>query len=100
MVEGCWSGGVAAVPARLSYAGQLWLDERIPCPHVCMTCCMRCAQALRHVMGPTQDIPGPEISAGSRVMSYWFDEYTKYKGFSPACATGALLPCRPPCALC
>jgi hypothetical protein len=40
-------------------------------------------------MGPTQDIPGPEISAGSRVMSYWFDEYSKYKGFSPACVTGA-----------
>ena len=58
--------------------------------------CM-CAQALRHVMGPTQDIPGPEISAGSRVMSYWFDEYSKYKGFSPACATGARLPCQPPC---
>ena len=56
-----------------------------------------CAQALRHVMGPTQDIPGPEISAGSRVMSYWFDEYSKYKGFSPACATGARLPCQPPC---
>lgn len=50
--------------------------------------CGGAAQALRHVMGPTQDIPGPEISAGSRVMSYWFDEYSKFKGFSPACVTG------------
>ena len=40
-------------------------------------------------MGPFQDIPGPEISAGSKVMSWFFDEYSKYKGFSPACVTGA-----------
>ena len=43
-------------------------------------------------MGPDTDIPGPEISAGSRVMSWWFDEYSKYKGFSPACVTGAIVP--------
>ncbi len=35
---------------------------------------------------------GPEISAGSQVMAWWFDEYSKYKGFSPACVTGAT-PC-------
>ena len=51
----------------------------------------RCAQALKDVMGPDRDIPGPEISAGSKVMSWWFDEYSKYKGFSPACVTGELL---------
>ena len=43
-------------------------------------------------MGPDRDIPGPEISAGSKVMSWWFDEYSKYKGFSPACVTGERAP--------
>ena len=33
---------------------------------------------------------GPEISAGSQVMAWWFDEYSKYKGFSPACVTGEM----------
>ena len=47
-------------------------------------------QALKDVMGPDRDIPGPEISAGSKVMSWWFDEYSKYMGFSPACVTGEL----------
>lgn len=47
-----------------------------------------CAQALKDCVGPDKDIPGPEISAGSKVMSWWFDEYSKYKGFSPACVTG------------
>ncbi|CAL5222347.1 g4698 [Coccomyxa viridis] len=45
-------------------------------------------QSLKDVMGPDVDIPGPEISAGSQVMAWWFDEYSKYKGFSPACVTG------------
>ncbi|EIE24400.1 glutamate dehydrogenase [Coccomyxa subellipsoidea C-169] len=45
-------------------------------------------QALKDCVGPDRDIPGPEISAGSKVMSWWFDEYSKYKGFSPACVTG------------
>ncbi len=40
------------------------------------------------MMGPYIDIPGPEISAGSRMMSWFFDEYSKYKRFSPACVTG------------
>lgn len=40
------------------------------------------------MMGPYIDIPGPEISAGSRMMSWLFDEYSKYKRFSPACVTG------------
>ena len=46
------------------------------------------SQMMKDVMGPFQDIPGPEISAGSKVMSWFFDEYSKYKGFSPACVTG------------
>ena len=40
------------------------------------------------MMGPYIDIPGPEISAGSRMMSWFFDEYSKYKRFSPASVTG------------
>ncbi len=52
--------------------------------------CTVCAQALKDCVGPDRDIPGPEISAGSKVMAWWFDEYSKYKGFSPACVTGVL----------
>lgn len=51
-------------------------------------------QALKGVMGPLVDIPGPEISASSRIMSYIFDEFSKFKGFSPACVTGACAPGR------
>ncbi len=45
-------------------------------------------QHTQSMMGPYIDIPGPEISAGSRMMSWFFDEYSKYKRFSPASVTG------------
>ena len=53
-------------------------------------------QHTRTMMGPYIDIPGPEISAGSRMMSWLFDEYSKYKRFSPACVTGKVRDSRHP----
>eukprot|EP00884_Botryococcus_braunii_P016571 jgi/Botrbrau1/3598/Bobra.0078s0048.1 len=44
--------------------------------------------ALKEMIGPFKDIPGPEVSSGSKVMAWIFDEYSKYKGFSPQCVTG------------
>ena len=49
---------------------------------------MQRLQHTRTMMGPYTDIPGPEISAGSRMMSWFFDEYSKFNRFSPACVTG------------
>lgn len=45
-------------------------------------------QAMKEMIGPYKDIPGPEVSTSSRVMAWIFDEYSKYKGFSPQCVTG------------
>lgn len=55
---------------------------------LCMQWLVVWLQHTRTMMGPYIDIPGPEISAGSRMMSWLFDEYSKYKRFSPACVTG------------
>ncbi|KAK9807101.1 hypothetical protein WJX73_005054 [Symbiochloris irregularis] len=68
-------GGVCCDPSQLSERELERLTRRL-------------VQALKGVMGPLVDIPGPEISAGSRLMSYFFDEMSKYKGFAPACVTG------------
>ena len=54
-------------------------------------------QHTRSMMGPYIDIPGPEISAGSRMMSWFFDEYSKYKRFSPASVTGKVSLAMPHC---
>jgi glutamate dehydrogenase (NAD(P)+) len=68
-------GGVALDPRSLS-AGEL---ERVT---------RKLVGSFHRMMGPLKDIPGPELSAGSRVMAWWFDAASKYDGFSPACVTG------------
>ncbi|CAG9464846.1 unnamed protein product [Pedinophyceae sp. YPF-701] len=45
-------------------------------------------QAMREVIGPMEDIPAPDMNTDARVMAWIFDEYSKYKGFSPGVVTG------------
>ncbi|MDX1920389.1 MAG: Glu/Leu/Phe/Val dehydrogenase dimerization domain-containing protein [Candidatus Caenarcaniphilales bacterium] len=40
------------------------------------------------VIGPQIDIPGPDLYADYKVMSWMLDEYSKRHGFQPACVTG------------
>ncbi len=47
-------------------------------------------QAIKDVIGPHEDIPAPDMNTGAREMSWFFDEYSKFAGFSPAVVTGAL----------
>ncbi len=46
------------------------------------------SQAIKDVIGPQEDIPAPDMNTDGRVMSWFFDEYTKFEGFSPAVVTG------------
>ena len=43
---------------------------------------------LKDVIGPTTDIPAPDMNTDGSVMAWIMDEYSKYKGFSPAVVTG------------
>ena len=46
------------------------------------------------MIGPQEDIPAPDMNTDGRVMSWFFDEYTKFEGFSPAVVTGKVhCPC-------
>ena len=45
-------------------------------------------QAIKDVIGPHEDIPAPDMNTGAREMSWFFDEYSKFAGFSPAVVTG------------
>jgi glutamate dehydrogenase/leucine dehydrogenase len=53
---------------------------------------LRLLQAIKDVIGPHEDIPAPDMNTGAREMSWFFDEYSKFAGFSPAVVTGAPLP--------
>lgn len=45
-------------------------------------------QAIKDVIGPHLDIPAPDMNTDGRVMSWFFDEYSKFSGFSPGVVTG------------
>lgn len=45
-------------------------------------------QEIKDVVGPLKDIPAPDMNTDGRHMAWFFDEYSKYEGFSPGVVTG------------
>jgi glutamate dehydrogenase (NAD(P)+) len=43
---------------------------------------------LKDVIGPTTDIPAPDMNTDASIMAWIMDEYSKFEGFSPAVVTG------------
>ena len=43
---------------------------------------------LRDTIGPTRDIPAPDVNSNAEVMGWIMDEYSRHHGFSPAVVTG------------
>jgi glutamate dehydrogenase (NAD(P)+) len=43
---------------------------------------------INHVIGPTRDIPAPDVNTNAQVMAWMMDEYGKLHGHTPACVTG------------
>ncbi len=47
---------------------------------------------INHVIGPTRDIPAPDVNTNAQVMAWMMDEYGKLHGHTPACVTGKPIP--------
>ena len=43
---------------------------------------------IKDVIGPTLDIPAPDVNTNAKVMGWIMDEYSKFSGFSPGVVTG------------
>ena len=43
---------------------------------------------IQDVIGPTLDIPAPDVNTNAKVMGWIMDEYSKFAGFSPGVVTG------------
>ena len=48
----------------------------------------RFVEQVHDVIGPTIDIPAPDVNTNAKVMGWIMDEYSKYHGFSPGVVTG------------
>src|SRR3989442_13859291 len=48
----------------------------------------RSTQGIALVLGPSGDIPAPDVNPNSQVMAWILDEYSSRQGYSPAVVTG------------
>ncbi len=48
----------------------------------------RFVEQMKEVIGPTTDIPAPDVNTNAKVMGWIMHEYSKYEGFSPGVVTG------------
>jgi glutamate dehydrogenase (NAD(P)+) len=45
-------------------------------------------ELIKEVIGPTLDIPAPDVNTNAQTMAWIMDEYSKYYGFNPGVVTG------------
>jgi glutamate dehydrogenase (NAD(P)+) len=45
-------------------------------------------EQIKEIIGPTIDIPAPDVNTNAQIMAWIMDEYSKYYGFSPGVVTG------------
>lgn len=48
----------------------------------------RFVEQMKDVIGPTKDIPAPDVNTNSKIMGWIMNEYSKHAGFAPAVVTG------------
>ncbi len=68
-------GGVACDPRKLSTRELEMITRKL-------------VDGLQDVIGPHVDIPAPDVNTNAQVMAWIMDQYSKYKGFTPAVVTG------------
>ena len=68
-------GGINCDPSKLSEAELYRITTRF-------------VELIKEVIGPTLDIPAPDVNTNAQIMAWIMDEYSKYYGFSPAVVTG------------
>ena len=45
-------------------------------------------ERVHQFIGPNEDIPAPDVNTNAQVMAWIVDEYSKFRGFTPAVVTG------------
>jgi glutamate dehydrogenase (NAD(P)+) len=68
-------GGINCDPSKLSEAEL----HRITTTFVSL---------IREIIGPTIDIPAPDVNTNAKIMGWIMDEYSRFYGFSPGVVTG------------
>jgi glutamate dehydrogenase (NAD(P)+) len=68
-------GGVQCDPSKMS-------------PHELEMLTRRYISKISMVLGPTRDVPAPDVNTNAQTMAWVMDEYGRKNGYQPACVTG------------
>jgi glutamate dehydrogenase (NAD(P)+) len=68
-------GGITCDPAQMSLKELERLTRKF-------------VDQIQDIIGPTRDVPAPDVNTNPQVMAWIMDQYSKYHGHSPAVVTG------------
>ena len=82
-----WKTAVVNIPFGGSQGG-VQCDPSKMSPHELEMLTRRYISKLSMVLGPTRDVPAPDINTNAQTMAWVMDEYGRKNGYQPACVTG------------
>jgi glutamate dehydrogenase (NAD(P)+) len=82
-----WKTAVVGIPYGGAKGG-VNCDARKLEPHELQTLARSFMDKIEKVLGPTRDIPAPDVGTNAQTMAWLMDEYGKLHGHTPAIVTG------------
>jgi glutamate dehydrogenase (NAD(P)+) len=82
-----WKTAVVGIPYGGAKGG-VNVDVRKLDQHELQTVARSFMDKIEKVLGPTRDIPAPDVGTGAQTMAWLMDEYGKLHGHTPAIVTG------------
>jgi glutamate dehydrogenase (NAD(P)+) len=82
-----WKTAIVGIPYGGAKGG-VNVDPKKLEPHELQSVARSFMDKIEKVLGPTRDIPAPDVGTDAQVMAWLMDEYGKLHGHTPACVTG------------
>ena len=82
-----WKTAIVGLPYGGAKGG-VNIDPKKLEPHELQGATRSFMDKIEKVLGPTRDIPAPDVGTDAQVMAWMMDEYGKLHGHTPACVTG------------
>jgi glutamate dehydrogenase (NAD(P)+) len=82
-----WKTAVADVPFGGAKGG-IDCDPKTLTPRELERITRKFTSEIHEVIGPSVDIPAPDVNTNAQIMAWIMNEYSRIKGFSPAVVTG------------
>jgi glutamate dehydrogenase (NAD(P)+) len=82
-----WKTAIAGIPYGGAKGGVNCPAEQLE-PHELQRVARSFMDKIEKILGPTRDIPAPDVNTNAQVMAWFMDEYGKLHGHTPAICTG------------